>query len=110
MFPKIEPDERTPEEIIEELESNHALWVGMKRDEIYTHFTSAGGFSTPRHRIFFYRRNARVLIDVTFKPYDELHSWDADPWRTPDGRDDLFDKRDTVIEIVGPYIGWPAWD
>lgn len=71
---------------------------GMTRAELLKVFTTEGGFSTPAHRTFIYRRCPYIKIDVEFAPSDPKQTMTAER------------PTDTISKISKPYLEWSISD
>ena len=71
---------------------------GTKRAELLKVFTTEGGISTARHRIFVHRRCPCIKVEVDFTLSDPQQS--------------IVDERptDTVSRISRPYLEWSIID
>lgn len=91
-------DENLTRQISEAMKECQKIRPGMTRSELEKVFTTEGGLSTARHRIYVYRPCPYIKVDVDFN------------LSTP-GQDAVEPlPTDTISKISGPYLQWSISD
>src|SRR5262245_21940668 len=93
-----ETDKHLTKQVSEILMESKKITPGTTRAELLKIFTTEGGLSTAKHRIFVHRRCPYIKVDVDFTLSDPKQS--------------IVDERstDTVSKISKPYLDWSIDD
>jgi hypothetical protein len=93
-----EVDKNLTKQISDVLTECKKITVGMTRSDLLKVFSTEGGLSTAKHRIFVHRWCPYIKVDVDFTLSDPKQS--------------VVDERptDTVSRISKPYLDWSISD